>query len=520
MKNFIRVIAFLVAACTAVSFGGCFDYSYIDDTSDTVPDKLQSSEKKMIDEIKINLAYNSADSLDPYAAKSDLNRNLSSLIYDSLFEVDNTFKAVAQIAESYVQTEDKITVTLKESLYFSDSSALGAEDVVYSFNTAKTSERYKTALSVFKSAESSGSNVDFYFAEPCPEGVNLLSFPIIKSNSFKNGTKTDISLGSGRYTLSENKDGTLYLTCNEKRLGGYTPVYRNLGLVSASDNESIHSLFSLGHSNFITETFNDGNYTQTIGATNKITLSNVVYLVCKKSNKIFEDPKVKQAISLAINRDEIADYSFINYAKSAYTPLHPDYYKTAKRKNENETFDIQKSKDALDSAGFTNINPKYNFRYADGKILEFNLAVCKENSFKVSAAKKIKEQLDAVGIQVSVKEYEEKDFLNAVKSGKYDMYIGECKLTNALDLSVFFTEGSAVSYGIDAKCESAQKYTDYKNGSVTLDDFLDTFTSEMPFIPLLYRYGAASANSAMAVADNTIVTDYYYNAENWKSIND
>ena len=80
MKNFIRVIAFLVAACTVVSFGGCFDYSYIDDTSDTVPDKLQSSEKKMIDEIKINLAYNSADSLDPYAAKSDLNRNLSSLI--------------------------------------------------------------------------------------------------------------------------------------------------------------------------------------------------------------------------------------------------------------------------------------------------------------------------------------------------------------------------------------------------------------------------------------------------------
>ena len=61
MKNFIRVIAFLVAAFTVVSFGGCFDYSYIDDTSDTVPDKLQSSEKKMIDEIKINLAYNSAD---------------------------------------------------------------------------------------------------------------------------------------------------------------------------------------------------------------------------------------------------------------------------------------------------------------------------------------------------------------------------------------------------------------------------------------------------------------------------
>ena len=152
--------------------------------------------------------------------------------------------------------------------------------------------------------------------------------------------------------------------------------------------------------------------------------------------------------------------------------------------------------------------------------MEFNLAVCKDNSFKISAAKKIKEQLDAVGIQVSVTEYEEKDFLNAVKSGKYDMYIGECKLTNALDLSVFFTEGSAVSYGIDAKCESAQKYTDYKNGSVTLDDFLDTFTSEMPFITLLYRYGAASANSAMAVADNTIVTDYYYNAENWKSIND
>lgn len=520
MKNFIRVIASLLAACTVISFGGCFDYSYIDDTSDTVPDKLQESEKKMIDEIKINLAYNSADSLDPYAAKSDLNRNLSSLIFDSLFAVDNTFKAVAQIADCYVQTEDKITVTIKDSLYFSDSSAVGAEDVLYSFNTAKSSDRYKTALSVFKSAEASGKKVDFYFAESCPEGVNLLSFPIIKSGSFKNGSKTNISLGSGRYILSESKDGTLYLTCNEKRLGSYTPIYRNIGLVSASDNESIHSLFSLGHSNFITETFADGNYTQTIGATNKITLSNIVYLVCKKSNKIFDDTKVKQAISLAINRDEIADYSFISYAKSAYTPLHPDYYKTAKRNNDNEKYDIQKAKNTLDSAGYTNINPKYNFRYADGKILEFNLIVCKDNSFKVSAAQKIKEQLDNVGIQVSITQYDEKDFLKAVKAGKYDMYIGECKLTNALDLSVFFTESSDVSYGIDTKCDSAQKYADYKNGNINLDEFLDTFTSEMPFIPLLYRYGAASANSAMAVADNTIVTDYYYNAENWKSIND
>lgn len=63
-------------------------------------------------------------------------------------------------------------------------------------------------------------------------------------------------------------------------------------------------------------------------------------------------------------------------------------------------------------------------------------------------------------------------------------------------------------------------YTPYYLGQFELFKHVLCFVSYICFVPLLYRSGAATSNTAMAVADDTIVTDYYYNAEKWKTIND
>lgn len=523
MKKFsliIKTTALFTAAAIMISFGGCFDYSFIDETQDMIS-SAEDIHAEPSEDVLINLSYYTNDSLNPFTAQGECNRNLTSLMYDSLFEIDNSFKASPLIAESITETDgNTLNIKIKSNLYFTDGSPLTADDVVFSFETAKKSERYKDALSCFKNAQISGTNnLVFELKEPRPDAVNNLTFPVIKSDSLpQDDDLRAVPIGSGRYQTAYNDNKELYLKYNPNRLGGYTPRYANIGLTATGDDKSYRSLFALGHTNVIIDSFSSGEYVQTIGASSKINLTNFVYLICNKSKKVFDDVNVKKAISMALDRVEICDYSFISFGKAAYTPFHPDYYKLSDLSS--GVYGTEKAKKFLDSAGYNNINPTYNFRHKDGNILEFNLIVCKDNGFKLSAAQKIKEQLDKVSIQINIVQYSQEDYISAVKNGRYDIYLGECKLTDDLDLSSFFTSVGTVSYGIDTQSQSADMYREYSSGTASIGEFLDAFSEEMPLIPLLYRCGSATSNAGMAVADSAVVSDYYHNADKWKAIND
>lgn len=522
MKNSFKKLSVLILFAVLISFNGCFDTSYIDEISNASTTTPANQEQVSIDKISINLPYAVSDSLNPFLAKTEINRALTPLLFDSLFSVGNDFKAIPLIASSYTQDNNGITVTLKSGLTFTDSSPITANDVVYSFDIAKSSERYGSTLKCFKKAEIGASNtVRFLFSNQCQDAVNLLTFPIIKSNTY-NGTSEDkfnLPIGCGKYYLTKGSDNIFYLSCYSSRLGVFKPNYKCLGLEGITESNSIASSFSLGHSNIIIDTLSSGNYNQIAGATNKITMTNFVYLVCNKNNTAFKIPEVKKAINLVLDRQEICDHSFIGFAVPTDSPFHPNYYKITEKPDLTPAPTI--AEEILKKAGFTNINPEYKFRYSDDKtVLQFTLAVNKDNSFKLSAAEKIKEQLEKLNIIVNIAKYNEADFIKAVSSGKYDMYIGECKLKNSLDLSEFFTSGSSVSYGIDTACAAGDFYKNYCSGTAKIDDVITSFNDEMPFIPLLYRSGSAISNSAMSVANDTIVTDYYNNAEKWKNIND
>ncbi len=521
MKLVFKSVSLALILLIMFNLTACFDYSYIDETVDSV--KTTDAENKNIsnDKINISLPYISSDSLDPFKAKTEINQSLTTIIYDSLFSVDNSFKAQALMAESFTLNDTVLSVKLKNELKFSDLSSVSATDIVYSFEKAKESDRYKSVLQNFKGANASDDNtVIFTLKENCVDPCSLLTFPIVKSGSKSSENKTDIPIGSGRYFLSQNESNELYLTAFSKRLGEFSPIYTNIGLVSTSDYKSASSTFSLGHTNVLVDSFSQGDFQKYIGATNKVSLSNFVYLVCNSKNEILNNPDVKNAISLAINREEIVDYSFMSYASVAYSPFNKDYYKIADYDFTPIEHNITFANKILDSVGFSNINKTYNFRHNDGKVMEFDLIVSKENSFKLSTAQLIKTQLNDVSIYINIKVCSQEEFFKAVSDGKYDMYIGECKLTNNFDLSVFFDKSNSVSQGI-AKDSPAQKaYDKYLNGEISVSDFLDEFYEDLPFIPLLYRSAGVNSNSAMAVSSSPIVSDYYNNIDKWKTVND
>lgn len=522
MKLFLRITALMTVISLVFSFTGCFDYSYIEETADSITTAAQDTQAVSTDSIKLNLPYISSDSLNPFLSQSEINRSLTSLLYDSLFSVDNSFKATPLVAKSYTLENCKLTVIIRDDLKFSDLGRISANDVVASFDAAKKSDRYKSSLSEINGVVSTGTyTVVFDVTSNNPDICSLLTFPIIKTGTEDSSqNKTDIPIGSGRYILTKTVNNELYLTANQSHFGSCTPIYKNIGLVATSDEDSAASTFSLGHTNVLIDTYSDGIYEKYIGASNKQNLTNIVYLVCNSKNEIFKDSNVKIAISYALDREKIADYSFTSYAKAAPTPFHPDFYRLKDYDDSALEHNVDLSNKILDSIGYTDINDQYNFRYADNKIMEFDLIVNKDNPFKLSAAQLIRDQLSEVSIYVNLKLYSQEEFFKAVSSGKYDMYLGECKLADSLDLSVFFDSSNSASYGISSDTKSEAAYLNFENGEADISEFLTEFNSELPFIPILYRCASVNSNSAMAVSNSSIVSDYYNNIDKWKTVND
>ena len=464
-----------------------------------------------LDEIGYILPYLRSDSLNPYEAEQLINQNLDLLLYDSLFTVDNSFKAIPQIAESYSTEEKTITVILKSGVTFTDGSALTASDVVYSFQKAKKSDRYSRMLSNITSvADRDSQTVVFNMKDKSPYEVNNLTFAVIKSGSdSKDG---ELPTGSGRYTLVDGDDK--YLKFNENRLGGYSPRYNMIGLLGITEASSVSDLFSVSEIDFSQDNFDEGKYVRYSGETTPINLSNFVYLGIKSSNKTLNDSSVRRAIALALNRKDLASVSYAGFAKETSTPCCSDFYAiqgcTLPPIKQNK----EAAKELLDEAGYSTVS-ELGIRYGSGGSLYYTMAVNKDNSFKRAMARSIQQSLEEVNIKVQISEYPYEQYLNAVKNGKCDLYLSETKLNCSFDLSEFFDKDGGLSYGIDEKCPSAEKYREFKNGEATMQNFLDAFADDLPFIPLAYRQGAAVKSEKIKTQISPSVGDCFADIDEW-----
>ena len=154
-------------------------------SENTKPNISQTSSNTEIENKKqLSIACSITDSFCPYTAKTLMNRNITTLLYDSLVVLDNNFNPVNVLA-SDIKTNDK-TVTVKlNQVSFSDGSTLTADDVVYCAKKAmKSSTRYEFALEDVESVTAaSGDTVVFTLSKSDPYFINQLDFPVYKANS-------------------------------------------------------------------------------------------------------------------------------------------------------------------------------------------------------------------------------------------------------------------------------------------------------------------------------------------------
>jgi peptide/nickel transport system substrate-binding protein len=134
------------------------------------------------------------------------------------------------------------------------------------------------------------------------------------------------------------------------------------------------------------------------------------YLGYNLKDPKFQDRRVRQAITHAINKQEIIDGVLLGLALVATGPYKPDtiWYNPNVRQY---PYDVQKAKALLAEAGWKD-SGKNGILQKDGKPFEFTILTNQGNETRAKCAEIIQRRLKTVGIQIKIRTVEWAAFIN------------------------------------------------------------------------------------------------------------
>lgn len=471
MKKTLKVISLLLSLVFILS--SCANGGLVP-TEDLTQSENEINEKNTSSDGKTVLAYNKTDGLNPFFAKSYENLYICELLYDSLFEADSNYNVAGKIASAINTSATTATVTLRTDAVCHGSANINADDVVYSFNLAKTSFGWSGNLTNVLSATAIATDkvqFELEYADIYVSGK--LDFPIVKV-----GTAADSSsvpTGSGDYYFSDN---TLISR------DGSNQIY----LCETGTNESAENAFKIGRTDVYFSDLSDCSFSAVFENIQNVQLNNMVYIGINSSRGAL-NKYVRSAIAAKLDCEDIALSAYQGHATAAKLPVNPASVLKTEISQISVTGNKETADNILDYCGYTRYSgeTKTNGAYP----LAMTLIVNKENNYRVAAAYAVAESLKESGFTVTVLTLDFSDYSQRITSGNYDMYIGEIKLDSTFDISEFFKQGTSFSAGTDFSSRAVTEYFRYRAGEITAAEYYDIFIEEYPFVPVCFRMGYA-----------------------------
>lgn len=492
------------------SFCSCVNKKEKDDINTEEETTVLSSESEK-KELCVTLGYYSHHSLNPFDTESRTNKNISTLIFDSLFKTDSNFEPVLEIAESYEYNDGTLLVYLKDDILFSDGSVLGAEDVIASFNKAKASPLYSSKLKNFTSATYKSGAVAFTSEQNDIYSLACLDFPVAKYSSLSSNSP----IGSGRYILKE-KGKKPYLSANSNYSLNEILEQKKINLFDLNETENPYYLLQIGDLSFVYNDFTSDSLQYKIAAgTAEINLNNMLFLSFNKSSELLLDSRIKEAICTLINKSRICSDIYDSYAQESSTPFNPEWYVFASLQAANEKESTKSAAELLDESGYIYEYSTNEYRSKNFEYLKLRFLVSDSDSKKVQAAQFITEELQKNGFDTELEIIESDNFTSVLSKGEYDIYLGEVKLSEDMNLSSFFTNGGALSYGIDTTSPAASAYFDFKEGKIDISTFTKVFDEYMPFLPICFKKGVCYYSKGLKYEGDISENDIFANIYSW-----
>lgn len=427
MKRLPALLAAVLAVLLCAACGG----------TQAVPSPTPSEQTPAAEVLPLSLPYYESASLHPITGRSRTNLTLTPLVYEGLFEVDNTFSPTAVLAERWQSdAEQKVWTFRLKAACFSDASALTGADVVYSLNLARQCERYADRLKDIVSVTADGDSVTVTLQRGNGALPALLDIPIVRERA-----DAAAPLGTGYYAYQETEQGLVL----QGTAGKPEELPERIFLSSIQEADDLVYAFDTRDVSLVTA---DLTGAEALGFSGGYEIwdhptTTLVYLGFRTDSGACADAALRRAVTCVLNREEIVTALYARHARASVLPISPVSGAYDADLAGEEEYSLRRGAEILEEAGYT---LQDGILYQGRRRVSLKLIVSTDNSFRLSAAENVAQTLSALGISVTVEKLSWQSYCQRLEKGSFDLYLAETMLTADFDLESLIGSAGTLNY--------------------------------------------------------------------------
>ncbi len=369
----------------------------------------------------VDASIGDASNLIPMIAGDASSHAIASQLYLSLLKYDRNLDLTGQLAESWKVSDDQLSITfrLRKNLKWTDGMPLTSADCAFTLTLIQddhTQSAYKSDYMKVKRFETPDAlTFRVFYSEPySPALPTWSSLAILPKHVFENEDIMNTTLSRkpkvtiGPYMLADWQgqqsillranpdyfDGDVWIS---ERLTRIIPDPATQFLELSAGNLDSMGLTPMQYSRlFDTKPALKANY-------KKYNYLNSVYtyLGFNLTRKPFDDLRVRQALALAIDRQELVDGVLLGLGESIATPYKPGTY-WVNEKLKPRPYNVDRAKALLAAAGWKDSNGD-GILDRDGRPFEFTILTNNGNKQRANTATIIQHRLKKIGVKINVR---------------------------------------------------------------------------------------------------------------------
>jgi len=319
-----------------------------------------------------------------------VDKAVQELVFDRFVYIDNLDNPLPGIAKEWKVSDDNLSYefTIRDDMYWQDGTKLTIDDVLFTFNTARSlAEDYGfdsvgsslIGVDIEKSAE---DRIVLTLGEPNPTFFEAVSLFIVPESRLGQERIEELPfnmfarypLGSGRYRVTRTEQNAVYLTQNE--YDGYESDVKNIVFKVFPDQESLEMSFRIGSLDAVGgwdyELLNFTEEYSNLQKFEKVEDYRTKLMFFNTRREAFEGKDVRIGLSYIIDRESLIEGSNIGgsvrrgpFSEGSWAFNEDvDYY----------SYNPEKAAEHFKTLGFERNEESGYFESENGEILSFTLS--------------------------------------------------------------------------------------------------------------------------------------------------
>ena len=449
----------------------------------------------------------------PYLASDSASSEVAGLLYTSPLEYDKDFNIVKCAAEEWEVLEGGLFMRfkLKEGLRWQDGHPLTADDVTFTYNLMidpKTPTAYAADFLNVKEYRQTGPlSFEVRYDAPYARAAVTWMQPILPKHILEHEDITTTRyarnpIGAGPFKLKSWEPGSrIVLEANDLYFKGRPyldeVIYR---IIPDSTTMFLEAragkldFIGLSPQQYLRQT--SGEWWEKNWNKYKYLSFGYTYLGLNQKSPFFQDKRVRQALSYAVDREGVIKGALLGMGEPAFGPYKPGtwVYNTSLKAYD---YDPERARRLLAEAGWT--PGKDGILEKDGLRFEFTILVNQGNNERIKVAVILQQMFRDVGVKVSIRTVEWAAFLKEfVYTRKFDALILAWNILDDPDIFDVWHSSAIAGNGlnfvsfaneeVDRLLEKGRASADRAERKVIYDRFQEILHEEQPYLFLYVPY--------------------------------